>query len=1255
MYNYLIPFAVGFVSLIAVYVLSLPRNCRYWMLPLVYLLFGITILFYALPRVVPGALENIERSFGDTPGGVEIFLLYLNAGVVALLAVVMGFIHMGIFICGKIKTFSGLSFLSRVFRRVCKNELFLDDYSLQKVKKMPLGYKKGIQGNILMNPEFKILGLFLTTLALFFIVASLVAHKVAPHGLFESTVLKYPVFLTLTFFITGLYFSGESKESRTSFTHESSSGKLTGKCGEFFDSIGAVFWRSILYSSGVNESRVRIVADQSSMVTDRRLASIIRSISGYFPRGFNEMHRKLLEALWDGKDLLVVSGMYDEVAPILFTGVQHDIQRLNKIVVFTSSLQGSIQRQEEEAWLTRWLEDGSLYSKNAIAMVGFDDFTGQEDVLISCPNELLLKRLDTVRDWIEQVSKIIVLNLDESVFSNILPAASVLRIIRDIRGDDLQMIFLTDDYDASIKVVARAYLGGHPEKFTFRGKRPESYCYRFFDLNDSSNYLRVLGGVCDYVSPENGLAAYMLSSAIPSVEMQGFNKTAWSEFVSRMDDVESGDLNRGSYSSRVAIATRPMLRAIGDAAIIVARDDSYNLPLTLSKTLEGANKYMMANVFSPRYMLRDYFLEYIDFFMENPLQKFAPLLSRDKTGVALLVYERLRVEEMDEKSIRQFVDSFFHTDELAGATVDDNLRSVFNYAYNKKSDISSYFTIRDEMVFDDDLNDFVSSAKYKIPHEMSKDWAMAHREIFNFNDASGRTIKKVFGHQIVQNYLPGQVHCYNGEAYKISSINKAGKFVNVEYVLPDDERSYRHKVIIECHGCNEVLACENDGKSFGHFYFNSTIEDCFYSIKTEGYFQFSDGVNLGVNKFKYIPMHDTLKRTMNHGRRLRWEISSEASHPLDADSKISFTFAILLKEILQSMFPDLHQYLHVIPVRPPEIGGDPIAEKLQLATRISALPHFEESLEHGGDGRIGIEIFEDSIVDMGLCRAIEAGKDHIFEVLEDYLFWYESLEDKSESFLWYGQEKEPEVLRLKELRSIISTLIETRHQTIRKRREAFLERSVASEGGNYECDFCGCPISPELLWKSDDGRVCCGNCERSARIKNKDDYRKKLEEISCWMCSKFGLDGIIDSCHVHIVDPLTLSKCVGTLYNPCSKLTPRSLGAAVRYKDGSVRIYIENSMPEYLALSTLVHELTHVWQYDKFGSDLDGIPLRLVEGHAIWMEINYLEEKKLGPFYAQRVASAKDLYGIGYREIVKELKDKYDDPFQLMRDLVIKG
>ena len=76
------------------------------------------------------------------------------------------------------------------------------------------------------------------------------------------------------------------------------------------------------------------------------------------------------------------------------------------------------------------------------------------------------------------------------------------------------------------------------------------------------------------------------------------------------------------------------------------------------------------------------------------------------------------------------------------------------------------------------------------------------------------------------------------------------------------------------------------------------------------------------------------------------------------------------------------------------------------------------------------------------------------------------------------------------------------------------------------------------------------------------------------------------------------------------------------------------------ALSTLVHELTHVWQHDYLDTDamqrLAG--LRLIEGHAQWASIECLRQLNLAPDFCASEAARSDVYGEGYREVVRMLQ-----------------
>ena len=81
---------------------------------------------------------------------------------------------------------------------------------------------------------------------------------------------------------------------------------------------------------------------------------------------------------------------------------------------------------------------------------------------------------------------------------------------------------------------------------------------------------------------------------------------------------------------------------------------------------------------------------------------------------------------------------------------------------------------------------------------------------------------------------------------------------------------------------------------------------------------------------------------------------------------------------------------------------------------------------------------------------------------------------------------------------------------------------------------------------------------------------------------------------------------LGETFTPSANYDGRTLGFAYRY-GGANDIYIENGAPAIETAKTLVHEMTHIWQYANL-PDLfaDGTDLIATEGMAVWAEVQYL-------------------------------------------------
>ena len=91
----------------------------------------------------------------------------------------------------------------------------------------------------------------------------------------------------------------------------------------------------------------------------------------------------------------------------------------------------------------------------------------------------------------------------------------------------------------------------------------------------------------------------------------------------------------------------------------------------------------------------------------------------------------------------------------------------------------------------------------------------------------------------------------------------------------------------------------------------------------------------------------------------------------------------------------------------------------------------------------------------------------------------------------------------------------------------------------------------------------------------------------------------------------------------------------------TLRIFIESGFPRLAAYGTIAHELTHLWQFDKFiHNELKKIYL---EGLACWVQyhaLKSLSDKKADRLADQLVGSPDPIYGDGLR-LLLDLEKKH--------------
>lgn len=191
------------------------------------------------------------------------------------------------------------------------------------------------------------------------------------------------------------------------------------------------------------------------------------------------------------------------------------------------------------------------------------------------------------------------------------------------------------------------------------------------------------------------------------------------------------------------------------------------------------------------------------------------------------------------------------------------------------------------------------------------------------------------------------------------------------------------------------------------------------------------------------------------------------------------------------------------------------------------------------------------------------------------------------------------------------------------------------EPGVHYCDFCGAKLEGTISVLKD-GRERCNECKSTAITKVR-DFRKLYKQAHARMEEIFGIK-IKSKISIRITNAEEIAREGGYEFKPSPRFDGRALGFAQRFGNGKTRILLENGSPRLETEKTLVHELTHVWQYENMGCLWEPRKdLVAIEGMAVWTEAQYLMctgQEERANAYVQARSGENTEYGQGMREYV---------------------
>ena len=410
-----------------------------------------------------------------------------------------------------------------------------------------------------------------------------------------------------------------------------------------------------------------------------------------------------------------------------------------------------------------------------------------------------------------------------------------------------------------------------------------------------------------------------------------------------------------------------------DSLFMIIEDDINHVLEMIRQSQTRGIYSSIISIVCERYLLLPFMLDNIDFFI-NDLYAFPAmaasysdsLLNRTVILVKMLLYHGLTADELRKYRSRyqekKYTGKSLHFEEKEEIIkeikecfyVDVDLESIFNqqkqwiYRLEKKKELL------------DNIEKIISPAMYYDEEEKKQ------------NFLGGKHLW-----QIDQLYLPEQIVALNGKLYKIlkrETLSISGKWQEVLSVKRYREgiiycpQYYQDRSYYKVSKIQEDYENERYGVKWGQ-------SKVLFSVKTKGYY--IAGSNGRNDKIEYRQVNEVEDRVYDNILQDRKNgIYIKLEEGMEWESRKMF--AIILGEILKTLFPQGHQYIAVLPM--PEDDNKPQNDRLGYLYYEIKKENLENSYQ--------ILILEDSILELGILSMINQHMEHILRIMYSYCSWW---------------------------------------------------------------------------------------------------------------------------------------------------------------------------------------------------------------------------------------------------------------------------
>lgn len=833
-------------------------------------------------------------------------------------------------------------------------------------------------------------------------------------------------------------------------------------------------WRNNLLASGAFESEKIEYADDYSDMNKNLLEvqKIHKQLSGEYK--LPPLFYKILNDMFMKKDLLIQDANYEEIAPILFNFLENSIINGKKILILIekTTYGNEEHREEVKQWFNSWFK--RLYKKSLRNVATFDEWRDQKEwhIVIATQDEIIKFQEEFIGKIKEDQNElkdmvIVVMNdktneiaenvLSLSVLADILNAH--FRLSDNAQEEKAQYVVFANS-TANLQASINNNLGLQTILYPISNAESKNL-YAMFWKNDviTPYYAALYDGTRDDMGTAATLSGLAWGENFSDINFAEHMNTPYKTYQQNVQGnkqylrdrpIDKNKLS-GVYQDKIHNNVLSSLIKKDENKLIFIEDSDNNLPLALRKFNSLGKENTFVNVISSSYLLRDYFIDNIKYFYRSPVHGYTPKIEVDKYKVATYLKETLTNNSLEiyEDEVRRELGKI--NDNLGN--VQEELIKLFLDVYNIDIIRTGYLTVSVENIFNFEKNEFETKNLYKLDSNISKSNSLIWFENLEISDSSKKIHGIITYDHLYQNYLPGQVHAFNGNPYVIGKIDIVGRKMSIDAIGIQENETYRNKDNIKIELIKNVSSPKKETTS--NFEIEKVLLNSSYAVETSGYYAFKDEIALKDNSYIFknlsVSNHEFIREYEN-GRILGITISTkDKSKKIENYNKVSLTLTVLLNEIFKTIFPGNYKYMKIFTVLPNDyFNSDTEIDYLYtsyntpenlahiIPGEIKVSSEIRKEISINSENEIKLYFLEDTHRDVGILKTIDQNIKDIFLLIQDYISWINEMDysvaqgnwnkeiwtkDKKMQFINYGNDELKENLDIESVKKFLDEFL----------------------------------------------------------------------------------------------------------------------------------------------------------------------------------------------------------------------------------------